>query len=146
MQLIASNNNTSQLVLENGTINLGTIYRQYKTYNCNAKTFVFNGTSITLNQPGMYDIIVTATFTAPTAGNVTLQLKENGVAIPSTTATETITTTGTETRTLTLIYTSLVTQTSILNQISTLSKTISLDNTGIGATFTNVNIRVLKVV
>lgn len=52
--------------------------------------------------PGYYELNATITFTADTAGDVTIAAYQNGEAIPGIVATETITTAATETRTITL--------------------------------------------
>lgn len=50
----------------------------------------FNGTtSITLNRPGLYYVNLSATgVESGTAGNITIQMYNNGVAVPGATATE----------------------------------------------------------
>lgn len=52
--------------------------------------------------PGYYELNATITFTADTAGDVTIATYQNGEAIPGIVATETITTATTENRTITL--------------------------------------------
>ena len=61
-----------------------------------------NSDSIILGAPGYYKIAITATFTAPEAGDVTLVAQKNSIAIPGITASTTITTATTEISTLTL--------------------------------------------
>ena len=56
--------------------------------------------SIILSRPGYYKVTATETFTAPVAGEVTLRLAQDGVAVPGITATTTITTADTEVRSL----------------------------------------------
>ena len=147
MLLLGVKNFATQDVVAGGLINLGSVYRRYcKKNNCGIRTFDFAGTSISLNQSGIYKVTATATFTAPVAGDVIISLFENGIAIPGASATETITTATTESRSIALDYFILVDNDSILNSISTIAKSISLVNTGVASTITNVVVDVVKVV
>jgi len=56
--------------------------------------------SIILERTGYYKVTATATFNAPAAGDVTINLTKDGVAVPGITATETITTADTEVRSI----------------------------------------------
>ena len=146
MLLLGVKNFTSQDVLADGTINLGSVYRKYcKKNDCGVKTFDFIGNSITLNHSGIYKITATATFTAPVAGDVTISLFENGVAIPGAEATETITPATTESRSVALDYFVLVDSGCVLGVNTTIGKTITLVNTGVASTITNVVVDVVKV-
>lgn len=58
--------------------------------------------SIILGAPGYYKVTATVTFSAPTAGVVTLAMQKASLDIPGITASETITTADTEVRSLTL--------------------------------------------
>ena len=58
--------------------------------------------SIVLGASGYYKVSLIATFTAPTAGIVTLQLRQDGVAVQGATASTTITTATTEVRSLSI--------------------------------------------
>lgn len=147
MLVIGSKNTTSQAVLTDGTISLGSTYRKYcKPTSCGSATYVNNGNGITINRQGMYHIIATLVGSGTTAGTITVQLNENGTAVSGAFSSETITTADTELRTFVIDYYILVDSTNILGCNSTQSKTISLTNTGVGATFTSVIVNVEKVV
>lgn len=111
---------------------------------CGVKTFDFDGNSINLQQSGIYTVTALVTFTAPAAGNVVLQLTDNGVVIPGAIATETITTATTEVKTTTIQYQLLVDSTCVLGQYSTQVKNISLLNSGVASTISNVVVNVVK--
>ena len=51
-------------------------------------------TSFTLNKPGYYYVTFNTTFITEATGNVTVELRNGGIAVPGATATETITTAG----------------------------------------------------
>ena len=147
MLLLGTRNTTSQAVATGGLINLGEVYRRYCRKNdCGFKTFDFNGNSISLQHSGIYKITVSATFTAPVAGDVTLQLFENGIAIPGAFATETITTADTEFRSVSFDIYVLVDNECVLGRRTISPETLTLVNTSDGAvTITNVVVNVLKV-
>lgn len=147
MLLLGTKNTTAQTVLTNGLINLGVNYRKYcKRTSEGLPTFVNNGNSITFNGSGFYKITATFVGTGTTAGNVTIQMYENGVAIPGAISTNTITTASTELRTFTIDYIVKVDNECILGCWSVAPKTISFVNTGVGATFTNVVVNSIKEV
>lgn len=146
MFLLGTRNVTTQDVVTNGNVQLGSVYRKYcKRINGN-RTFDFIGEDVILQQNGIYHITITAIVSGSEAGNVTLALYENGVPAPSAFATETITTPDTELRTLTIDYYTLVDNTTVLGCTSTIFKEISLVNTGIEASYTNVVMNIDKVV
>lgn len=135
-----------QAVTADGIINLGSIYRRYdKKCTYGFRAFEFNGSSVSLQQSGLYHITVTATFTAPVAGDVTIQLLEDGIAVPGISATETITTATTESRSIALDYYVLVDTACILGNRTIIAKTISLQNTGVASTITDLAINIDKV-
>lgn len=147
MLLLGTRNIATQEVATDGVVSLGQVYRRYcRKNNCGVKTFDFNGTSIALQQQGIYHITATITFSAPVAGIVTFQLTDNGVAIPGALASETITTATTEVRTTTLDYYVLVDSDCVLGQSATEVESVSIINTGVDATITNVVVNVDKVV
>lgn len=146
MLLLGTRNITTQDVLVNGNVNLGSVYRRYCKRINGTRTFDFIGEDVILQQNGIYHITVTAIVSAPAAGNVTLALFENGVAAPSAFATETITTADTELRTLVIDYFALVDTTCVLGCNSTIAKELSLVNTGVEATYTSVTMNIEKVV
>ncbi len=147
MLILGAKNTSVQTVLENGVIDLGSIYRKRcKKDDCGITTFSFDGNSISLNQQGMYKITVVANVSAPTTGNVTLQLSENDTLISGATATETISTADTEVRNLTIDYYALVNASLLLGNVTTLAKNIKVVNTGIGATINSIVVDIIKVV
>lgn len=145
--LLGMRNSTSQSVSSLGTIDLGSVYRRYcKKNNCGVRTFDNTSTTITLQQQGIYHITVTLVGAGTTAGVVTVQLLENGIAVPGAFSSETITTPDTELRTFVIDDYVLVDDACLLGINSTLAKTISLQNTGVASTFTSVVVNVEKVV
>lgn len=147
MLLLGTRNAATQDLVVGSVLNLGEVYRKYcKKNSCGTKAFDFNGTSILLQHSGIYHITATITFTAPVAGVVTFQLTENGVAIPSALATETITTATTEIKTTTIDFFVLVDSGCVLGSPTTLIKNVAIANTGVASTVTNVVFNVEKVV
>lgn len=145
MLLLGLKNISSQAVATDGFVNFGNVYRKY-CKKCNGvSTFATNGESVSLNQTGIYHLTITAVGTGDVAGDVTLQLFVDGEAVSGAFATETITTATTELRTFVIDYYILVNSSCILNQPSVLSKTISVQNTGVDATFTSVVLNVERV-
>lgn len=145
MLLLGLKNISSQAVATDGFVNLGNVYRKY-CKKCNGvSTFATNGESVSLNQTGIYHLTITAVGTGDVAGDVTLQLFVDGEAVSGAFATETITTATTEFRTFVIDYYILVNSSCILNQPSVLSKTISVQNTGVDATFISVVLNVERV-
>ena len=147
MLLIGTQNTGSQTVLTNGIISLGSVYRKYcKRASNGLPTFASDGNSVTLNGQGIYHVTATLVGAGTAAGTLTVQMLENGVQVVGGVASETITTADTELRTLVIDRYVLVDNTCLLGCTSTLAKTISFENTGVGATFSNVVVNVDKVV
>lgn len=146
MLLIGIKNNTEQTVVAGGLINLGTTYRKY-CKKCNGvKTFDFNGTSLSLQQSGIYHITATLTFTAAAAGDVTIELYENGLPTGEY-ATETVTTATTEFRSVALDYYVLTDSACVLGNLSTFIDNITLVNTSdIAVNIVKVTVDVDKVI
>lgn len=146
MLLIGLKNATEQAVPAGGIINLGTVYRKY-CKKCNGvKTFDATSQSVSLQKAGMYQVTATVTFSAPVAGDVTIELYENGLPTGAL-ATETITTADTEIRSVAIDYIVLTDEGCLLNQLTTLIDVLSLVNTSdIVATITNVVFDVIKVI
>lgn len=88
--LIYTANTAGAAVPIGNTVPVGSIIRRYG--ECVDAT----GSAINLLQPGYYEVSVSATFTAATAGDVRLTLLQDGVAVPGATAAETITTATTQ--------------------------------------------------
>lgn len=146
MLLLGAKNFATQEVVEGGLINLGAVYRKYCRRINGIRTFEFDNTDVILQQSGIYHITITAVASGNVAGDVTISLFENGIAVPGAFATETITTPETELRTLVIDYYALVDSTCVLGNTAVLQKALTLVNTGVEATFTSVVLNVEKVV
>lgn len=81
-------NSGAQAVAVGGTINLGTINRRFGR-ECCEPVIDLNGSSITLNEAGYYDIDVAVTALPTAAGPVTIAVFQDGVAVPGSTNTTT---------------------------------------------------------
>lgn len=125
---------TSSAVVANGVLPLTTIVRR------RGNDVNLSGNSVALTDCGSnyYLVNVTATFTAPVEGTVTLNLQQNGVNVTGATASTTITTATTEIRSLSF---SAIVRT--LNNVGIDSLTIV--NAGIAATFSNIDMTVIKL-
>ena len=147
MYLLGTRNVTTQALTTGASVNLGEVYRKFCRKNsCGLKAFEFNSTSVSLQHSGIYHITANITFTAPVAGLVVFQLTENGLAIPSALAQETITTATTEVKTTTIDFYVLVDTGCVLGNTTTLIKNIGITNTGVASTISNVVLNVEKVV
>lgn len=147
MKLIGLRNASTQVVDVDGIVNLGSVYRRYISDDkCGVTTFTNDSSSITLNHKGVYHVTATAIVSAAAAGDVTLTLFANGVELPGAVATETITTPTTEFHTLTIDFYVLVNATNVLGYFSTIPVVLTLVNSGVEATITNVVINATKEV
>lgn len=145
--LIGLQDLASQTVLADGVIAIGDVYRRFCRKNsCGTRVYDNTSTGVTLNWNGIYKVTATLVGTGTEAGDVTVQLFANGVAVPGAISTQTITTPDTEFRTFTIDKFILVNNAEVLGCNSTLAQTLTLENTGVGATFTNVTFDVVKVV
>ena len=145
--LIGLQDLATQTVLEGGVIALGDVYRRFCRKNsCGTRVYDNTSTGVTLNWNGIYKVTATLVGTGTEAGDVTVQLFANGVAVPGAISTQTITTADTEIRTFVIDHYILVNNAEVLGINSTLAQTLTLENTGVGATFTNVVFNVVKVV
>lgn len=81
-------NSGAQAVAVGGTINLGSIVRRFGRECCDP-SINLNGSSITLNEPGYYDIDVSVTALPTAVGPVTITVLQDGTAIPGSTNTTT---------------------------------------------------------
>lgn len=79
-------NSGAQAVAVGGTINLGSIVRRFGRECCDP-AINLNGSSITLNEAGYYDIDVAVTALPTAAGPVTITVFQDGVAVPGSTNT-----------------------------------------------------------
>lgn len=149
-KVLGMRNVGTQTVLADGVINLGVAYRRFDdNYNpCRIFTFEETSNGITIQREGIYKVTATFVGTAETAGNVTIQLFENGVAVDGVVSTETITTPTTEFRTFVIDYLVKVDRDCVLGYRTTSAKSISFVNVSedIDATFTSVVVNVTKEV
>ena len=129
---IMTSNTVSTPVAVNSVIPIGNIIRRF------GNSVSAAGNAIFLNDRGYYNIDITATFTAPVAGNATITIFQNGVAIPGATATVTVTTANTQ-----FVTVSIPAIARVFDSCSANSITLVL--TGIEATFTNVGVVVEKM-
>lgn len=125
-------NTASTAVTANSTIPLTTIVRRY---GCDINLL---GNAVTLNTPGYYLVNVTATFTAPVAGNVAVTLQNDGVVVPGATAASTITTATTQSSEISI-------NAIVRVFCGSTPDALTLVNTGVAATFSNVAISVVKL-
>lgn len=145
MLLLGTKNVGTQTVLADGIISLGSNYRRYcKKNTCGLPAFTRTAQDVSLNHSGIYHITATLVGTGTVAGDVSVQLLANGEAIEGAISTQTITTATTEFRTFVIDYYILVDKDCVLNTLSTIAQTISLQNVGVGATFTSVVLNVSK--
>lgn len=145
LYLLGTKTPATQTVLADGVISVGDVYRRYCRKNsCGTKVFDVTSTGITLQWDGMYHITATLVGTGTEAGDVTVQLFENGVPVTGAVSTQTITTPTTEFRTFVIDYFVLVDKACVLGCNSTVAKTITLENVGVGATFTSVVVDIEK--
>ena len=147
--LIGVKNTGTQTVLADGTVNIGNVYRRFcKANRCGVPAFSVTSNGVTLNHSGIYKVTATLVGTGATAGDVTVQLAENGELIAGALSTQTITTATTEFRTFVIDYLIKVDKDCVLGYPTTDAKTISLVNVSedIDATFTSVVFNVVKEV
>ena len=145
MLLLGLKNISSQAIATDGFVNLGNVYRKYCKKINGITTFSTNGESVSLNQTGIYHLTLTAVGSGDVAGDVVLQLLINGEEVSGAFSSQTITTPTTELRTFVIDYYILVDSSCVLSQPSILAKTISVQNTGVDATFTSVVLNVERV-
>ena len=143
--LLGTKNFASQTVEANEIVSLGSVYRKYCKRVNGVKTFEFDSSEVILQRTGLYHITATAVASGTEAGNVTLSLYENGLAIPGAFSTQTITTPTTELRTLVIDYYVMVDSACVLGCNSVVNKAISLVNTGVEAVYSSVVLNVEKV-
>lgn len=125
---------TSTSVLAGATIPLATIVRR------RGRDVDLSGNSVAVIDCGsnFYLVTVTATFTAPVAGVISIALQQNGTAVTGATASTTITTASTEVRSLSF---SAIVRTYNSAGIDALS----IVNTGLAATYSNIDMTVVKL-
>ena len=144
--LIGIQDIASQTVLTDSVIAIGDVYRRYcKRNSCGTRVFDNTSSGVTLQWSGVYRVTATLVGTGTEAGDVTVQLFSNGIAVPGAISTQTITTPETEFRTFVIDKFILVNNSEVLGYNTTLPQTLTLENTGVGATFTNVVLDIVKV-
>lgn len=100
-------------------------------------------TSFALNKPGFYFVSFTGTgaISGATAGSITVNLLKNGTALPGATATQTsASTTDIRTVNFSKIVQVLPSCCAVNNSV-----TLTFQNAGLGATFSNVNVAITKI-
>ena len=134
--MISSYNNTSQEVAINGLLTFTT---DRILTGCTATR---NGQTFQLNKPGYYYVTFNADGAATTAvGDIVVVLQNNGVAVPG--AIATFTTTVADDATNLAFSTSIRVPPSCCAVDNTAN--LTLVNTGVAATYTNVNINITKL-
>ena len=131
---------TSQTVATGGLVSLGNIVRKYCCKDVRGiPTFSFTGggQSLTLNQAGYYDVTFAVTLTGGEAGEASLGLMANGIAVPYATTKATIGTALTEVHTLFL--------TAIVRVLPNAPVTITISNGGVPVTATMTNLKAIKI-
>lgn len=125
---------TTTSVLANATLPLTTIVRR------RGQDVNLSGNTVAITDCGSnyYLVSITATFTAPVAGIVTLNLQQNGVNVVGATASTTITTATTEVRSL-----SFSTIVRTFNNVGI--DTLSILNAGVAVSFSNISMEVEKL-
>jgi len=116
-------------VAANGVLPLTTIVRR------RGSSIQQSNDSIILGAPGYYHVSITATFTAPAAGDVTLQLRQDNLPVTGATASTTITTATTEVRSLSF---------NAVVRVPCCGSTVTLSvvNTGVAINTSNIAINV----
>lgn len=125
---------TESAVVANGTLPLATTVRR------RGQEINLSGNSVAITDCGSnyYLVSVNATFTAPVAGVVTLNLQQNGTNVTGATASTTVTTPTTEVRSLSF--------TAIVRTFNTQGiDSLSIVNAGVAATFRNIAMTVEKL-
>lgn len=130
----------AQTVPVNGNVVLATV--DFDT-NCSVN-LASGSTNISLNKAGFYKVSFSATVanTTATAGNVVVQANVNGTTYGgATTSTNTTSTTDLETVSMTF---GVHVKPNCCQATGNVPATLTFQNTGIAATFTNVNVVVTK--
>lgn len=124
----------SSAVVANGTLPLTTIVRRR---GCDIN---LSGNAVAITDCGSnyYLVTVTATFTAPAEGVVTLALQQNGANVTGATGSTTVTTPTTEVRSISF---SAIVRTFNGAGIDSLS----VINSGVAVTFSNIDVNVIKL-
>ena len=144
--LIGLQDTATQTVLSGGLIQIGDVYRRYcRKNNCGTRVYDNTSTGVTLNWSGVYKVTATLVGSGDVAGDITVQLFANGQPILGAISTQSVTTPDTEIRTFVIDRFILVNNAEVLGFNNPLATTLTLENTGVDATFTNVVIDIVKV-
>ena len=134
--MISSYNNTSQDVAINGLLTFTT---DRILTGCTATR---NGQTFQLNKPGYYYVTFNADGAATTAvGDIIVVLQNNGVAVPGAIATFTTTVADDATN---LAFSTIIRVPPSCCAVDNTAN-LTLVNTGVAATYTNVNINITKL-
>ena len=134
--MISSYNNTSQDVVVNGLLTFTT---DRILTGCTATR---NGQTFQLNKPGYYYVTFNADGAATTAvGDIVVVLQNNGVAVPGAIATFTTTVADDATN---LAFSTIIRVPPSCCAVDNTAN-LTLVNTGVAATYTNVNINITKL-
>ena len=134
--MISSYNNTSQDVAINGLLTFTT---DRILTGCTATR---NGQTFQLNKPGYYYVTFNADGAATTAvGDIVVVLQDNGVAVPGAIATFTTTVADDATN---LAFSTIIRVPPSCCAVDNTAN-LTLVNTGVAATYTNVNINITKL-
>ena len=134
--MISSYNNSSQEVAINGLLTFST---DRILTGCTATR---NGQTFQLNKPGYYYVTFNADGAATTAvGDIVVVLQNNGVAVPGAIATFTTTVADDATN---LAFSTIIRVPPSCCAVDNTAN-LTLVNTGVAATYTNVNINITKL-
>lgn len=127
---------TASSVLAGGTVPIGnTIVTGY----CKAAMTLNGNSSVSINDNCVngYLIAVNATFTAPAAGTVVLNVSRNGTPIEGATASAVVSTANTEVHSLSF--------TTTVKSLIAAPDTLSIVNAGVAANFSNVELDIYRL-
>ena len=104
-------------------------------------TVTRDGPTFQLNKPGYYNVTFNANGSATSVANVTIELQNNGIAVPGATATITPTAVG---DTMNFAFATIIKVPPSCCSVDNTAN-LTLVNTGVAAIFTNVNINITKL-
>lgn len=144
--LIETRNTASQTVLEDGLINIGPVVSRYcRKTEFGLPNFSTTTNGITLNGQGIYKVTASFVASGTVAGDIRVDALVDGQPIGAFSV-DTETVPDTTQRTLYIQFNVKVDKACVLNCWSIVPKTISFQNTGVGATFILADISVVKEV
>ena len=134
--MISSYNTTTQAVLTDGLVNCAT---DRILTGCTATR---DGQTFQLNRPGYYYVTFNAVAAATTTvGDITVELYKNGVAVPGAEATYTATTAGDA---YSFAFSTIINVPPSCCAVNNTAQ-LTIVNTGVDATYSNVNINITKL-